>query len=50
MELAPGRRQDPIADLTKLQKTIAWRPERSLDQTLRDSFAWWSQAIRRNDP
>jgi GDP-4-dehydro-6-deoxy-D-mannose reductase len=42
VERSPGRRQDPIADLTKLQSTIDWRPEIPLAITLRDTLDFWS--------
>jgi GDP-4-dehydro-6-deoxy-D-mannose reductase len=41
LELAPGRRQDPIADLTKIQSTINWRPDTPLTATLRDTLDYW---------
>ncbi len=41
VERSPGRQQDPIADLTKLQATIAWRPEIPLEVTLRDTLHYW---------
>lgn len=41
VERSPGRQQDPIADLTKLQRTIEWRPEISLEKTLRDTLDYW---------
>jgi GDP-4-dehydro-6-deoxy-D-mannose reductase len=41
VELAPGRHQDPIADLAKLQSTIDWRPEVPLATTMRDTLDYW---------
>ncbi|MBW3598227.1 MAG: NAD-dependent epimerase/dehydratase family protein [Planctomycetes bacterium] len=41
IELSPGPRQEPIADLTKLQSTIDWRPEIPLETTLRDTLDYW---------
>jgi GDP-4-dehydro-6-deoxy-D-mannose reductase len=43
VELSPGIHQDPIADLTKLQAAISWRPEVPLSQTLADTLAYWRQ-------
>jgi GDP-4-dehydro-6-deoxy-D-mannose reductase len=44
LELAPGRHQDPIADLTKLQSLIPWRPEIPLPVTLHDTLEYWMYA------
>jgi GDP-4-dehydro-6-deoxy-D-mannose reductase len=41
VELSPGPHQDPIADLAKLQSIIPWRPEISLETTLRDTLDYW---------
>lgn len=41
VETAPGRRYDPIADSSKLQRATGWTPHVALDQTLADTLAWW---------
>lgn len=41
VEMSPGIRQDPVADLTKLHATIDWRPQFSLETTLRDTLDYW---------
>jgi GDP-4-dehydro-6-deoxy-D-mannose reductase len=41
VELFPGRRQDPIVDLTKTKSLIRWRPEIPLAATLRDTLDYW---------
>lgn len=33
------------ADVSKLRNEIGWRPQRSLDQTLADTLAYWRQAL-----
>ena len=46
-ETSPGRRQHPIADITKLQQTIDWHPNIELSQTVQDTLSYW---IQRPDP
>lgn len=46
-ETSPGRRQHPIADITKLQQTIDWQPKIELAQTVQDTLNYW---IQRPDP
>jgi GDP-4-dehydro-6-deoxy-D-mannose reductase len=41
VELSPGIRQEPIADISRLQRTIDWRPEIPLETTLRDTLTFW---------
>jgi GDP-4-dehydro-6-deoxy-D-mannose reductase len=39
IELHPGRRQHPIADITRITADTAWRPQIQLEQTLIDTLA-----------
>lgn len=41
VELRPGRRLDPIADITRLQIQTCWQPEISIQQTVRDTLDYW---------
>lgn len=41
VELRPGFKHDPIADITRLQRLTGWRPSIPLEQTVRDTFFWW---------
>lgn len=47
VELWPGHRQDPIADISRLQQTTGWRPEFPLDVTVRDTLEDWRQRLSR---
>jgi GDP-4-dehydro-6-deoxy-D-mannose reductase len=47
VELRPGRKQDPIADITRLVRRTGWQPRVPLEQTVADALAWWqAQRIR----
>jgi GDP-4-dehydro-6-deoxy-D-mannose reductase len=41
IELRPGRKQDPIADITRLVQRTGWQPRVPLEQTVADTLAWW---------
>jgi GDP-4-dehydro-6-deoxy-D-mannose reductase len=41
VELEPGVRRQPVADITRLQRDTGWQSEIDLEQTLRDSLAYW---------
>ncbi|MBN2024792.1 MAG: NAD(P)-dependent oxidoreductase [Pirellulales bacterium] len=41
VELRPGRKQDPIADITRLSVQTGWTPKIPLDQTVADTWAFW---------
>jgi GDP-4-dehydro-6-deoxy-D-mannose reductase len=41
VELSPGRRQHPIADITRITSEILWRPVITIEHTLRDVLAYW---------
>lgn len=46
MELEPGFRQHPIADISRLTRQTNWKPQISLEQTVADTFNYWRE--RRN--
>ena len=41
VQLRPGRKQDPIADITRLVRRTGWQPRVPLEQTVADTLAWW---------
>jgi len=41
VELRPGFKQEPIADITRLTACTGWHPEIPLAQTVADTWAWW---------
>jgi GDP-4-dehydro-6-deoxy-D-mannose reductase len=41
VETRPGRKQDPIADITRLVRRTGWQPRVPLEQTVADTLAWW---------
>ena len=43
IETRPGLKQDPIADITRIEKDTAWRPVFTVDHTLSDTLAWWQE-------
>lgn len=45
VELRPGRRQDAIADVTRLVKCTGWCATIALEATVADTFAWWQQFL-----
>lgn len=46
VELEPGRRQHPIADVTRLKRATGWKPEIPLEQTITDTLDHWRQRRR----
>ena len=42
-ESHPGRRQDPIADVTRLVQCTGWQAEIQLEKTVADTLVWWQQ-------
>ena len=40
-EVAPGHRQHPIADISKISDHTGWKPTIDLDRTLTDTLAFW---------
>ncbi len=45
IELAPGRRQEPLADIRRLQQSTGWHPRIPLQKTLRDTLAYWETQL-----
>ena len=43
VELEPGIRQEPIADISRLRRLTGWRPEIPLEQTLAHTLAYWKR-------
>jgi GDP-4-dehydro-6-deoxy-D-mannose reductase len=41
-----ARRQNPIADIQRLQAATAWRPEIELEQTIADTYGYWQSIVR----
>jgi GDP-4-dehydro-6-deoxy-D-mannose reductase len=44
-ELAPGRRYEPIADVTRLRRLGPWAPQVPLEQTAADVLADWRRRL-----
>jgi GDP-4-dehydro-6-deoxy-D-mannose reductase len=40
-ELRPGKRSDPVADITKLKAATGWSPQIPIEQTIADVLADW---------
>ena len=43
VELRPGFKQDPIADISRLVELTGWRPTIPLETTVRDTLDWWRE-------
>jgi len=43
VERRPGFKQDPIARIDRLTQATGWQPQLSLEHTVRDTYAWWSE-------
>ncbi len=43
VELRPGAKQDPIADISRLQSETGWRPQIAIEQTLKDTLQYWRE-------
>jgi GDP-4-dehydro-6-deoxy-D-mannose reductase len=41
VELRPGRKQDAIADITRLTEQTGWRPAIPIEQTVADTWEYW---------
>jgi len=41
LELRPGFKQEPIADISRLVSCTGWQPEIPIAQTVADTWAWW---------
>ncbi|MBN2292684.1 MAG: GDP-mannose 4,6-dehydratase [Pirellulales bacterium] len=45
VELSPGAKQDPIADISRLQSETGWRPEIPIEQTVEDTLRYWQERL-----
>jgi GDP-4-dehydro-6-deoxy-D-mannose reductase len=45
VETVGGFKQDPIADVTRLVRATGWRATIPLEQTARDTLAWWRRQV-----
>ena len=45
VELAPGRRQHPIADITRIRERTGWRPQVDLETTLSETLQYWQRKV-----
>ncbi len=43
IELQPGHRQHPIADISRLTQLTGWKPEIPLEQTVTDTLSYWRE-------
>ena len=43
VEVQPGIRRQPIADISRLQRETGWKPEIPIEQTLADACDYWHQ-------
>jgi GDP-4-dehydro-6-deoxy-D-mannose reductase len=43
VEVSPGRRQHPIADVSRLTSHTSWKPQISIRTTLKDILEYWQQ-------
>jgi GDP-4-dehydro-6-deoxy-D-mannose reductase len=41
VELRPGFKQDPIANITRLTHRTGWQPGIPVEQTVQDALCWW---------
>jgi GDP-4-dehydro-6-deoxy-D-mannose reductase len=41
VEIYPGVKQEPIADISRLTACTGWSPQIPLEQTVADTWAWW---------
>jgi GDP-4-dehydro-6-deoxy-D-mannose reductase len=48
-ELYPGQRQQPIANISQLQKVTDWQPTIKLAQTIDDTLSYWKAQFTSND-
>ena len=48
-EQQPGRRQQPIADISRLTATTGWKPLIDLQTTIADTYAYWRAAVASRD-
>ncbi len=43
IELEPGHRQHPIADISRVTQDTGWKPEISIEQTITDTLNYWRE-------
>jgi GDP-4-dehydro-6-deoxy-D-mannose reductase len=46
VELRPGAKQDPIADISRLQSETAWQQEIPVEKTVEQTLQYWRDKIR----
>jgi GDP-4-dehydro-6-deoxy-D-mannose reductase len=49
-EIDPVRRQQPIADISRLTAATGWRPEIDLRTTIAETYAYWQSVIASQNP
>jgi len=48
IEIRPGLKYDPIARIDKLTRTTGWKPAIPLETTVRDTYHWWLDRIKKD--
>ena len=49
VELHSGRKQDPIADISKLQDATGWQPRISIEQTIEQTLQYWRDCVEKQE-
>ena len=49
IELEPGIRQHPIANIARLTRDTGWKPEISLEQTVTDTLSYWRARLAQEE-
>ncbi|MDA1049892.1 MAG: NAD(P)-dependent oxidoreductase [Planctomycetota bacterium] len=49
IELEPGHRQHPIADISRLTQLTGWKPAIPLEQTVTDTLSYWRERRSRKE-
>jgi GDP-4-dehydro-6-deoxy-D-mannose reductase len=47
IELRPGVRHDPVADITRITAATGWHPEILMEKTVADTWAYWRRRAER---
>jgi GDP-4-dehydro-6-deoxy-D-mannose reductase len=47
VEIRPGFRQEPIADISRLIHATGWQPQVPIQQTIADTLDWWRAQVPR---
>ncbi|MEK6239826.1 MAG: NAD-dependent epimerase/dehydratase family protein, partial [Planctomycetales bacterium] len=50
LQISPGERQEPIADISRLIECTGWKPEISLEQTVADVYQDWQLRLAQPAP